>query len=117
MELQSVIDYCFSKKTITQEFPFDDSTMVFKVAGKMFTLINLKAPFSINLKCDPEYAIALRQTYTGVIPGYYMNKKHWNTILLESDVPAKNLLELIDHSYELVISKLPKAIRDTLLKS
>jgi len=109
MELQSLIDHCLAKKAAKQEFPFDDSTMVLKVAGKIFALINLNAPYSINLKCEPEYALALRERYEAVTPGYHMNKKHWNTIELESDVSDKLLLELVDHSYEQVVRRLPKA--------
>ena len=114
MELQAIIDYCASKKAATQEFPFDDTTLVFKVASKMFALIGLDAPHGINLKCDPMYAIALRQKYDGIIPGYHMNKKHWNTIKPDSDVPDKLIIELIDHSYEIIVDKLPKSKRKEL---
>ncbi len=114
MELQTVIDYCSSKKAATQEFPFDDTTLVFKAAGKMFALIGLDALSGVNLKCDPLYAIALRQKYEGIIPGYHMNKKHWNTVKQNSDVPDKLIIELIDHSYELVVDKLPKSIKAEL---
>jgi len=111
MELQAVIDYCSSKKAVTQEFPFDDTTLVFKTCGKMFALMGLEAPHGLNLKCDPVYAVALRQKYKGIIPGYHMNKKHWNTVNPDSDVPGELLFELIDHSYELIMDRLPKSVK------
>jgi len=114
MELQAVIDYCSSKKAVTQEFPFDDTTLVFKVSGKMFALMGLEPPHGLNLKCDPIYAAALRQKYKGIIPGYHMNKKHWNTVNFDSDVPGRLICELIDHSYKLVAAKLPKSVKTEL---
>jgi predicted DNA-binding protein (MmcQ/YjbR family) len=109
MQLQEIIDYCSAKKGVTQEFPFDDYTMVFKVMGKMFGLIGLNPPHSMNLKCDPIYAIALRQKYEGVRSGYHMNKKHWNTVDLNSDVPEDEFFEMIDDSYNLVVKGLTRA--------
>jgi len=114
MKLQTLIDYGSTKKGVTQEFPFDDSTLVFKVMGKMFALVNLDPPHSVNLKCDPIYAIALRQKYKGVQAGYHMNKRHWNTVDLEADYDDNELCAWIDDSYHLVIKGLTRAKRDRL---
>ena len=112
MDVEYLRDYCLIKKAVTEEFPFDDTTLVFKVMGKMFALLPLaKDPLRINLKCDPERAEDLRETYESIEPGFHMNKKHWNTLYLDGDVSDKNILELIDHSYSLVISKLSKKLR------
>ena len=108
MKLQEFIDYCSSKKGTTQEFPFDDTTLVFKVMGKMFALINMNPPHSANLKCDPVFATALRQKYKSVQPGYHMNKKHWNTVDLLGDASDHELKEWIDESYSLVVKSLKK---------
>ncbi len=114
MTLQQLIDICAAKKGAVQEFPFDDTTLVFKVMDKMFALIHLEEPHSVNLKCDPVYAIALRHKYNGVRAGYHMSKKHWNTIDLNGDVPDPELTEWIDDSYELVVAGLTKAQRKEL---
>lgn len=105
--------HCIEKKGVTEEFPFDQHTLVFKVMGKMFALVPLeRIPSQANLKCDPERAIALREEYDGVIiPGYHMSKVHWNTLYLEQ-VPPKLVLQLIDHSYDLVLSKFTKKLRE-----
>lgn len=114
MQLQKFIDYCSAKKGVTQEFPFDEETLVFKVMGKMFTLANMTLPHSVNLKCDPVYAIALRQKYKAVTAGYHMNKKHWNTVELQGDVPDAEIFEWINDSYGLVVKGLTKAQREKL---
>jgi predicted DNA-binding protein (MmcQ/YjbR family) len=111
MFLDDVRNHCLQKTGVTEGFPFDQNTLVFKVFGKMFALMDVDVFDSLNLKCDPEKAIELRETYQGVQPGYHMNKKHWNTVLLNEDVSDKLLLELIDHSYELVYASLPKKVR------
>ena len=115
MNIQAFYDYCLSKKGVTEHFPFDEDTLVFKVGGKMFSLSSLsqweKGDPSINLKCDPERAVDLRAEYEGIEPGYHMSKVHWNTIAVNSDVPAKLLRELIDHSYELVFKSLTKKLQ------
>lgn len=111
MKLQTLIDYCSTQKGTTQEFPFDDTTLVFKVLGKMFALVNLDPPHSVNLKCEPAYAMTLRQKYQGVQAGYHMNKLHWNTVALDSDIPDQEVLSFIDDSYDLVVKKLNKAQR------
>ncbi len=115
MELQQVIDYCSAKPGTTTEFPFDDTTMVFKVMGKMFGLINIDGPpYRLNLKGDPAYAAACRQKYQSVQPGYHMNKRHWNTIELDGDVPEGQLLEWIDDSYDLVVAGMKNSDREKL---
>lgn len=116
MQLQQIIDYCSVKKGVTQEFPFDDNTLVFKVMGKMFGLIGLNPPHSMNLKCDPIYAIALRQKYEGVRSGYHMNKKHWNTVDLNSDIPDDEFFSMIDDSYNLIVKGLTRTQREELEK-
>ena len=112
MNIEEYRAHCLKKKATTEGFPFDDVVLAFKVAGKVFALTNVEVFESINLKCDPEKAIELRETYNGVQPGYHMNKKHWNTVRVDSDVPDELLYELIDHSYELVVQSLTKKIRN-----
>lgn len=112
MNLEQFRTYCLSKKGVTEELPFGPDTLVFKVMGKMFALTSLDdIPAKANLKCDPERATALREEYDGAImPGYHMSKVHWNTVSLERIPPHLNR-ELIDHSYELVVSKFPKKVK------
>ena len=114
MDIQQFYEFCLSKKGVTQQFPFDENTLVFKVAGKIFASTSLEkwenGTPAINLKCDPNRAIELRDQYEGIIPGYHSNKKHWNTIAINADVPDQNIAVLIDHSYELVYNKLTKKI-------
>jgi predicted DNA-binding protein (MmcQ/YjbR family) len=105
MNIEEFREYCLKKKDVTESFPFDESTLVFKVKGKMFALTDTEDVFSINLKCDPEKAIDLREHYPCVLPGYHMNKKHWNTVIIDSTVDGKLLKEWIDHSYDLVLKK------------
>lgn len=117
MDIEQIRNYCLAKKEVTESFPFDEETLVFKVVNKMFALVPLESvPPSINLKCDPEKAIELRDKYTSIRAGYHMNKKHWNTITVDDSIPAQLLQELIDHSYELVVKKLKKADRERILK-
>ncbi len=115
MNIEEFRTYCLQKKGVTEEFPFDEQTLVFKVMGKMFALSGLeRLPPQINLKCDPERAIELREQYDGLIyGGYHMSKKLWNTLEISS-LPYQLLFELIDHSYDLVVAKLPKKMRDAL---
>ena len=115
MNIEELRDYCIQKKGVTEEFPFDEVTLVFKVMGKMFALIALeRMPPQCNLKCDPEKAITLREEYDGdIIPGYHMSKKHWNTLLL-NNLPPRVIIELVDHSYNLVVSKLTKNLKEQL---
>ncbi|HTY10175.1 MAG TPA: MmcQ/YjbR family DNA-binding protein [Bacteroidota bacterium] len=104
LNLESIRTYCLKKEgRITEEFPFDEVVLVFKVNRKIFILIMTDAhPLTINLKCDPERAIELREQYPAVIPGYHMNKKHWNTVLLDGTIPPKEVYAMIDHSFELI---------------
>jgi len=113
MNIEEFRNYCLAKKGVTESFPFDEQTLVFKVMEKMFALSGLEhKPVRVNLKCDPERAIELREEYDGlIIPGYHMSKIHWNTVELEMNIPHKLLLELIDHSYDLVVSKLTKKVK------
>ncbi|RMB59076.1 MmcQ/YjbR family DNA-binding protein [Dokdonia sinensis] len=115
MDIESFRSYCIAKKGVTEEFPFDAQTLVFKVMGKMFALSGLERfPSQVNLKCDPERGIKLREEYDGaIIPGYHMSKVHWNTLILEQ-LPPKLILELIDHSYELVVAGLTKKLKAEL---
>ncbi len=115
MNVEELRSICLSKKGVTEEFPFDAHTLVFKVMGKMFALIALeRLPPQCNLKCDPERAVALREEYDGVItPGYHMSKKHWNTLFLES-LPPDIIKELVDHSYNLVVAGLTKKLKEEL---
>lgn len=114
MNIEEFRDYCLAKKGVTESFPFDETTLVFKVI-KMFALTDTEDEFRINLKCDPERAIALREEYPDyIIPGYHMNKQHWNTIIMHGNVPEKLIYELIDHSYELIVSSLTKKQREEL---
>ncbi|WP_396635795.1 MmcQ/YjbR family DNA-binding protein [Maribacter sp. R77961] len=111
MHIEEFREYCILKKGVSEGFPFDEQTLVFKVMGKMFALCGLgRVPAQVNLKCDPERAIALREEYDGVIAGWHMSKVHWNTVFLESIAP-KLTKELIDHSYELVIAKFTKKLK------
>ncbi len=112
MNIEEFRDYCLSKKGVTEEFPFDEHTLVFKVMGKMFALSGLeRLPPQANLKCDPERALLLREEYDGtIIAGYHMSKTHWNTLML-TELPPKLILELIDHSYDLVVLKLTKKLK------
>jgi len=105
MDIESLREYCISKKNVTESFPFGDDTLVFKSNGKIFALVNLGGDLSINLKCEPTLAIDLRERYTSVLPGYHMNKTHWNTINLDGSIPDKEIFSWIDHSYERVAGK------------
>lgn len=110
MNIEQIREYCLKKKGVTEEFPFDEETLVFKVAGKIFLQTSLESiPLQINLKCDPEKAVELREEYEAVQPGYHMNKKHWITILIDGTVPIKKLFAWIDDSYNLVEAGLNKS--------
>ena len=111
MHIEDFRDYCLLKTGVTEETPFGPDTLVFKVGGKIFALTDLTTFASINLKCDPERATELREQYDYVLPGFHMNKKHWNTVLMGTGVSAALLRELIDHSYDLVRASLPRVVR------
>jgi len=114
MNIEDLQEYCLAMQKTSASFPFDENTLVFKVLDKMFALLNLDAEPSINLKCDPEKALELREEFPDVQPGYHMNKKHWNTILLNRSIPPKLIQNWIDDSYTLVVSKMTKKQREHL---
>jgi predicted DNA-binding protein (MmcQ/YjbR family) len=115
MNIEELREYCVSKKGVEECFPFDETTLVFKVGGKMFLLADIDSkPLSFNVKCDPEKAISLREKYECVQPGFHMNKTHWNTVECDGTVNQKTLREWIDHSYELIVKSLPKARQNAL---
>ena len=114
MNIEEIREYCLSKNEVTEGFPFDEVTLVFKVADKMFALTNLERELSINLKCEPEKALKLREQYDAITPGWHMNKKHWNTVKIDNSLANDFILNLIDHSYELIVSKLPKTKKKEL---
>ena len=121
MNIQQFYELCLSKKGVTEHFPFDQDTLVFKVGAKMFALSSLtqweKGEPSVNLKCNPDKAQELRAQYDDIQPGYHMSKIHWNTIAINRDVLDKLIKQLIDHSYELVFKSLPKKIQVKILES
>jgi predicted DNA-binding protein (MmcQ/YjbR family) len=115
MNIEELREYCLSLKGTTEEMPFGPDALVFKVMGKMFALTNLEGELSVNLKCDPEKAIELRDEFPCVLPGYHMNKKHWNTVKIDGSVPPGQILEWIDDSYELVVKGLPNKLKQKLM--
>ncbi len=114
MNIEEYREICVSYKGVTEDFPFDKETLVFKVMGKMFSLANVDLFESVNLKCDPERAIELREEYSGISPGYHMSKKHWNTVMTDGSVSDEMLRSLTDDSYKLVVSKLTKKDKEFL---
>ncbi|MGE0930678.1 MmcQ/YjbR family DNA-binding protein [Peijinzhouia sedimentorum] len=114
MDIEFYRDYCLQKPGVTESFPFDDKVLVFKVMNKMFALADVDLFESINLKCDPERAVELREQYPAVQPGYHMNKAHWNTISMDGSLSDQMLCELIDHSYDLIVASLPKKLKQEL---
>ncbi|MCX6152885.1 MAG: MmcQ/YjbR family DNA-binding protein [Candidatus Kapabacteria bacterium] len=116
--LEEIRDYCLSKTGVTEDFPFDEFTLVFRVANKIFFLADTnKYPLSISLKCDPLRAIELREQYEAIIGGYHLNKKHWNSVFVDGSVPDLLINEMIDHSYNLIIGSLPKSLRAQIAES
>ncbi|MDX9720599.1 MAG: MmcQ/YjbR family DNA-binding protein [Myxococcota bacterium] len=112
MNLDTLRQYCLSKSSTSEDFPFDDQTLVMRVHGKIFALIALDAsPLSVNLKCAPEKALELREQYPCVQPGFHMNKRHWNTVLVDGSVSPRLIEAWVDHSYDLVWNGLPKRLR------
>lgn len=112
MNIEEIRAYCLAKKGTTEDFPFDETTLVFKVGGKIFALASLnESPLRINLKCEPAEAIKLREEYSYIIPGYHMNKKHWNTVILQVETPTRLIQKLIDDSYNLILLSLPTRIK------
>lgn len=117
MNVEQIRDFCIGMKGVTESFPFGDETLVFKVSDKIFALLNLYGDLSINLKCNPELALQLREHYPAVQPGYHMNKKHWNTIYIDGSVSNKLIFEWITHSYNLVVDALPEKKKKGLHKN
>lgn len=118
MDISVLYDYCLNKRGTTEEFPFDEETLVFKVGGKIYLLVNLtkweQGNPAINLKCDPDRAEELRAAYNEITPGYHMSKKHWNTLQLNGSLSWSLIQELIDHSYELVFTSLTKKLKEEI---
>lgn len=114
MNIEEYRNYCISKKGVSEGFPFDKNTLVFKVMGKMFALADVDSFNFINLKCDPEKAAELREIYNAIKPGYHMSKTHWNSVYVNADVPDKMIYQLIDDSYHLIVSSLTKKLQAEL---
>lgn len=115
MNIEEYRDYCIRKALVTESLPFDEKTLVFKVNNKMFALTDLTTFASINLKCDPERAVALRETHSSIIPGYHMSKVHWNTVRVDDGLLSDDFIkELIDHSYDLIVSSFSKKVQKEL---
>jgi predicted DNA-binding protein (MmcQ/YjbR family) len=117
MNRNELVAYCLSKHGTEEDFPFGDEVSVFKIMGKVFALIPIGEPLQVSLKCDPTLAIMLRETYPGVTPGYHLNKRHWNTILVDESIPNDEIYEWVDHSYELVVKGLTRAQRKLIEES
>lgn len=117
MDIESFLRYCLAKKGVEETLPFGPDTLVLKVMGRMFAATGLDSEvFTVNLKCDPDWAVELREQHPEILPGYHMNKQHWNTVDFEGSLEDDLLCRLIDHSYELVVGKLPKKDREALEK-
>ena len=116
MNLESFRKYCFAKLGVTEDFPFGEDTICMRVAGKIFAITSFSVPLKVNLKCDPELAVELRERYEEVQPGYHMNKKHWNTVNFEGRISDKELKTMIDNSYNLIVDSLSKKQKEELAK-
>lgn len=115
MTLATLRDHCLTKPGTTESFPFGETTLVFKVGGKMFALMDIESrPLQIALKCDPERAVALREEYEAVQPGFHLNKTHWNTVTIDGTIRLQDLIDWVDHSYQLVLESLPKRVRSEI---
>jgi len=114
MNIEELRDYCLSFAGASESMPFDDTTLVFKVMDKMFALTSLDGELSISVKCNPELAIELRERYSCVVPGYHMNKVHWNTVFIDGTVAEVLVKEWITRSYTLIVAALPKKLKDEL---
>ena len=115
MDIEELREYSLRKKETTEGFPFGEDVLVLKVMGKVFAMISVRDfPLRMNLKCDPERALELRERYDAVLPGYHCNKKHWNTVIFDGSIPKREILEMIDHSYQVVVKGLKKADREKL---
>ena len=114
MKLEDLRKHCMLKRGVTEEYPFDEVTVVFKVNGKMFALSNVETFNRISVKCDPDDASAYREAFVSVEPGYHLNKKHWNSIYLNGDVSDEQILQWVDESWEIVAASFSKKIREEL---
>jgi predicted DNA-binding protein (MmcQ/YjbR family) len=114
LNIEEIRDYCLAKPGVTEGLPFGEDILVFKVGEKLFLLTSISAGNSFNVKCDPEWAIELREHHSEVQPGYHMNKKHWNTVYTDGSLTRKQLCDMIDHSYDLVLKSLPRNIREQI---
>jgi predicted DNA-binding protein (MmcQ/YjbR family) len=114
MNIEELREYCLNKKGVIEDFPFGEETLVFKVGDKIFLLTGLEEAERFNAKCDPERAIELRAEHEEVIPGWHMNKKHWNTVYMNGRLTNKQIKEIIDHSYQLVFDGLPRKIKEEI---
>ena len=114
MHIEEYRNYCLKKPGVTEGFPFDDKVLVFKVMGKMFALTDVDNFVSVNLKCDPDRALELRESYPGIVPGYHMSKSNWNTVSTDGSIDDPLFYELIDHSYEMVVAGLTKKLKTEL---
>lgn len=115
MNIEQYHNYCLGLPGVTETFPFDEETLVFKVMGKMFALTDVDSFESFNVKCKPEYCIELREQYSGINPGYHMNKKHWITVSTEGSIPDELMYQLIKNSYDLVVTGLTKKAKAALV--
>ncbi len=117
MNLEEFREYCLSKPNTIEDFPFDETTLVFKTNDKIFAITGIdNIDLTVNLKCDPDYAIELRERYESIIPGYHMNKKHWNTVTVSSEISDDLFKMLIDHSFDLIVKAFPKKIQNPIYK-
>jgi len=115
LDLEQIREHALAKPGVSEDFPFDSDTLAFRVGHKIFLLAPLERnPQGFNAKCDPELALELREKYSAITPGYHMNKRHWNTIELDGTVPNAKVLELVDHSYDLVFASLPRKVRTAI---
>ena len=116
MNIEEIRNFCLAKPAVEEALPFGEDTLVYKVAGKMFLLISISEADSVNLKCEPEYAIELREKYDAIKPGWHMNKKYWNTVELHTGLSSKFIRELINHSYDEVVAGMPKKLQNEVFR-
>jgi predicted DNA-binding protein (MmcQ/YjbR family) len=111
LNIEEIRNYCIKKNGTTESFPFDNTTLVFKVGGKIYALLDLEKRNGMNLKSEPEYSILLREKYEFIVPGYHMNKKHWNSVYIDGSIPSTTIKEWITNSYALIFNSLPKSMQ------
>jgi len=114
LNIEEIRDYCLAKPGVTEDMPFGEDTLVFRVGEKLFLLTSISRSSQFNVKCDPELAVELRERNSEVQPGYHMNKKHWNTVHTDGNLTRKQLCDMIDHSYDLVLKSLPKKVQNEI---